>query len=90
MEIPALAHDAYRRGAGSYECRQGWVDIDFAGRPACRTERYEFGICEFEFKRGALKELLVFWIGLGVAPFDPMHTKPVELLGNTKLVFNCE
>ncbi len=90
VEVPALAHDAGGGGAGLDERGERGIHIDSAGRATCGPEGDQLRGAELQFARGALEELGVLGIGLGIAALDPAHPEVLELFGDAELVLDGE
>ena len=88
VEVPGLADDADRLGAGLDQRPQRRVVVDAPERAPGRAERQQRRRLELQLGAGPAEELLVLRVGLRVAALDPVDAEPVELLGDAQLVLD--
>ena len=86
MAVPALGHDADRRGLDADQPGERLVVGRLHPGAAGRAEGHQGGRAEGELLRGALEELVVLRVGPRPPALDEGDAEVVELLGDAQLV----
>jgi hypothetical protein len=84
--VPALGHDAHRRGVGVEQVAQCGVVVDLATWPAGAPECHQRRRPKLQLRVGAGEELDVLWVRARPTTLDVGDTEMIQLLGDAQLV----